>query len=229
MERRYLAATIAMAATFAIFSHAFNSGLMSKLQAGHETLISEMRCAAQSLRSQLLDKINHSLGSSTPEEAQLRVEMNLPAPVAPAPPVPPVPSVAPAAPVVPSAVIKVQAPPAVICPARILSEARLAQDFNSKMQAKMMALQAKLMAKQGKLQARLVAQEAQLNSRAMQRAARAQARADRVQARLNTRLTCNGSIDQVVRDSVSNTDWDQFSRDITDQVNRSIQESFRNF
>ncbi len=221
MERRYLAATIAMAATFAIFSHAFNSGLMAKLQAGHTTLVSEMRCAAQSLRSQLLDKVNHSLGSGTAEEAQLRVEMNIPAPVAPVPPV---------APVLPAAVVvKAPAVQAVVCPARVMSEARWAQDFNSKMQAKMMALQAKLLAKQAKLQAKLVAQQARLNSRAMQRAAIAQARAYRVQARLNSRLACNGSIDQSVRDRVSDADWDQFSRDITEQVNRSVQESFRNF
>ena len=229
MERRYLAATIAMAATFAIFSHAFNSGLMPRLQAGHTMLISELHCAAQSLRSQLLDKVNRSLGSGTAEEAQLRVEMNIPAPVAPVPPVPPVPSVAPAAPVVPSAVVEVRAVQAVVCPGRVMSETRWAQDFNSKMQAKMMALQSKLLAKQAKLQAKLVAQEARLNSRAMQRAAIAQARAYRAQARLNSRLACNGSIDQAVRDSVSDTDWDQFSRGLTEQVNRSVQESFRNF
>ncbi len=229
MERRYLAATIAMAATFAIFSHAFNSGLMGRLQAGHATLVSEMRCAAQSLRSQLLDKVNRSLGSGTAEEAQLRVEMNLPAPVVAVPPVPPVPSVAPVAPVVPSAVVKVRAVQAVVCPARVMSEAHWAQDFNGKMQAKMMALQAKLLAKQAKLQAKLMAQQARLNSQAMQRAARAQERAARVQERLSSRIACNGSISQVVHSNVSVTDWDQFSRDITDQVNRSMQESFRNF
>ena len=80
MERRYLAATIAMAATFAVFSHAFGSGLLTKVQKPRETLISEMRCAAQTLRTRLLDKVNRSLGSGSAEEAQLRVELNLPAP-----------------------------------------------------------------------------------------------------------------------------------------------------
>ena len=68
MERRYLAATIAMAATFAVFSHAFGSGLLTKVQKPRETLISEMRCAAQTLRTRLLDKVNRSLGSGSPRK-----------------------------------------------------------------------------------------------------------------------------------------------------------------
>ncbi len=82
MERRYFAATIAMAATFALFSHAFGSGLLNHVPDSRATLISEMHCAAQTLRSQLLDKVNHTLGGGSAEEAQLRVELNLPAPPA---------------------------------------------------------------------------------------------------------------------------------------------------
>ncbi|MDR3740309.1 MAG: hypothetical protein P4L40_14945, partial [Terracidiphilus sp.] len=79
MERRYLAATIAMAATFALFSHAFGSGLLTRVHDPRATLISEMHCAAQILRTRLLDKVNRSLGAGNAEEAQLRVELNLPA------------------------------------------------------------------------------------------------------------------------------------------------------
>ena len=81
MERRYLAATIAMAATFALFSHAFGSGIADHVHDPRATLISEMHCATQTLRARLLDKVNRSLGSGgSAEEAQLRVEFNLPAP-----------------------------------------------------------------------------------------------------------------------------------------------------
>jgi hypothetical protein len=234
MERRYLAATIAMAATFALFSHAFSSGLMSKLQAQHTVLISELHCAAQSLRSQLLDKVNRSLGSSNAEEAQLRVELNLPAPAAPVPPVPPVPAVAPVAPRLVHAAAKVQAPLAFACPAaRLATDVRFSQDFNSKLQARMMAVQSRLLADQARLQAKMMAQQARLSSQAMQReisrAAIAQARVNIAQARLDSRIACRTSIDRAVRDSMSNTDWNQLGRDISDQVNRSVQDSLRNF
>ena len=80
MERRYLAATIAMAATFALFSHAFSSGLLTKVHDPQATLISQARCAAETLRARLLDKVNSSLGGGSAEEAQLRVELNLDSP-----------------------------------------------------------------------------------------------------------------------------------------------------
>ena len=93
MERRYLAATIAMAATFALFSHAFSSGLLNRVHDPRATLISEMRCAAQTLRARLLDRVNRSLGTGSAEEAQLRVELNLDSPamavIMPAVPAPP--------------------------------------------------------------------------------------------------------------------------------------------
>ncbi len=101
MERRYLAATIAMAATFALFSHAFSSGLLNHVPDSRATLISEMHCAAQTLRTRLLDKVNRSFGSgnANAEEAQLRVELNLPAApaLAAVPAVPAAPAVAPVA------------------------------------------------------------------------------------------------------------------------------------
>ncbi len=235
MDRRYLAATIAMAATFAVFSHAFNSGLMGKLQAQQTTLISELHCAAQSLRSRLLDKVNRSLGADTAEEAQLRVELNLPAPVAPVPPVPPAPAVAPIAPRAVNTAVKVRALHPIACPApRLATDVRFTQDLSSRMQARMLAMQSKLLADQARLQARLLEQQVRLNSQAMQReinrAALAQARANMAQTRLHAQHPCRDSADHVARDSASeSTDWDQLGRDISEEVTRSMQDSIRNF
>ncbi len=237
MERRYLAATIAMAATFAMFSHAFNSGLMSKLQAQHTTLISELHCAAQSLRSQLLDKLHRSLGPGSAEEAQLRVDLNIPTPAAPALPALPKVIVALPAPAVPPMRMAARpvapATPNVYCPSKaIATDVNFSDDVDQKVQAQMMAAQAKVMAVQ-----------ARLASRAMQReitqAALAQARANILQVRLKTLQECRPLHDHAMknRDQASSSyemqqygiDMDQLSNEITDQVSRSLENSLRNF
>lgn len=222
MERRYLAATIAMAATFAIFSHAFGSGLLTKLQEPHETLMSEMHCAAQTLRARLLDKVNRSLGAgnANAEEAQVRVELNLPAPapaVAPAPPAPPARPVA----------AKAPAAPVIACPARLVSDVRLPQDFDQRMQAKMIAMQSRL--------------EAKAMQREMAAAVRAQTRLAAMQTKLAHLASCRGSqgsnwpTNLVRMRSNSNShdvdidlDMDRLSRQINEEVSRSLQ-SVRNF
>jgi hypothetical protein len=240
MERRYLAATIAMAATFAVFSHAFSAGLLTKMQQPKATLISEMHCAAQSLRTRLLDKVNRSLGSGTAEEAQLRVELNLPSPAfvaaAPAVPAPPARPRAMAA--------KSLSVPAVACPSQRLVADRVSRDFE-RAQARAMALQSRALAEQAKIQskalatqARIMAVQVRLNSQAMQReitrAALAQARASMTQAKINSH-SCSG--EQAVRvssrsgddDFDVNVDVDQISRQIEDQVTRRIRNSVPNF
>ncbi len=231
MERRYLAATVVMAATFALFSHAFGSGLLNKVHDPRATLVSEMHCAAQSLRARLLEKVNHSLGANA-EEAQLRVELNLPASaLAAAPAVPAAPAVAPATPVAP-----VKASPRVAaCPTqRLVSNVRFTQDFNSKMQAKMMALQSELLAKQAKVQARLVAEQVRVNSqvqREISRAARAQVHAKLAQAKLKSH-PCAGQKTVLVSDEGDmdmNVDVDQLSSQIEQQVSRSLRNTVRNF
>jgi len=236
MERKYFAATIAMAVTFAAFSHAFSSGLMAKLEAKQTTLVSEMHCAAQSLRSELLDKVNRSLGSRTAEDAQLRIELNLPAPTVAIPPVPPVAPVAPVAPVPASAAVKAQAPRPMACPAqRLSSDVRLSEEINNRMQVRMLALQSKLLSNQARMQAKLMAQQARLTSQALQRQAHqvalAQVRAYLAQARVNTQHPCRGSSDERVarENAYEDTDWDQLGRDISEEVSRSIENSVRNF
>jgi hypothetical protein len=238
MERRYLAATIAMAATFALFSHAFGSGMLNRVHDPRATLISEMHCAAQSLRARMLEKVNRSLGANA-EEAQLRVELNLPAsPATPAAPAAPaIAPVAPEAPEAPMAPVQTAAAHAELaCPTqRLVHDVSFAQNFNSKMQAKMVALQSRLLARQAKLQAKLAVQQERVNARIQReasRVARAQARASLAQAKLSTRA-CNGNPAVYATsgdgDMDINVDVDQLSNQIEEQVTRSLRSTVRTF
>lgn len=78
MERRYLAASLAVVATFTMFSHAFKSGHLAPLLARRTTLVSDLKCVAGELSSRLMEKVNPSLRRNDPEEVQLLAEMNLP-------------------------------------------------------------------------------------------------------------------------------------------------------
>ena len=237
MERRYLGATIAMAATFALFSHGFNSGLMGKLQERRTTLMSEARCAADTLRARVLDKVNRSLGGTSAEEAQLRVEFNLPSPVLAAPPVAPVAPKAPA--VAPKQVSAPAAPPAVACRAqRVSAEVRLPRNFdrvvqasvNQAMRSQMLAVQTQLRSGQY-LKAIANAQKAMANAqRQIALAAKAQARADKYQERGNSH-PCPGtrSVRLTADDDTQDTDWGQLSREIQEEVSRSVEVNVRNF
>ena len=233
MERRYLAATIAMAATFALFSHAFGSGLLNHVPDSRATLISEMHCAAQTLRSQLLDKVNHTLGAgnAAAEEAQLRVELNLPMPAAAA--LPAVPAAPATAPVAPAAPVKMSAQQLLACPSQQLNASRSLRNFERAqsreitMQSRELARQAKLMA----VQARLTSQTMQ---REIMRAALIQARTNMAQVKVSSH-SCNGQRDVRVvsrsgdEDMDINVDLDQISRQVEDQVSRSLRNSVRNF
>ncbi len=229
MERRYLAATIAMAATFALFSHAFNSGLLNRVHDPRATLISEMHCAAQTLRSRLLDKVNRTLGAGNAEEAQLRVEGNLPAAPALAA-VPAAPAVAPVAPVPP---VKVSARQIVACPSPRLVAVQWSRDYE-RAQARAMAMQSKALANQ----ARMMAVQAKLTSQTMQReitrAAVAQARASIAQVKISSH-PCSGArtvrvISKSGDDDIDiNLDTDQLSRQVEEQVSRSLRNNVRNF
>jgi len=241
MERRYLAATIAMAATFALFSHAFSSGLLDRVhdpRATSATLVSEMHCAAQSLRARLLDKVNRSLGTGNAEEAQMRVELNLNGLFGPS-----VPAVAPAVPAAPSAVAsappaapanpkvisaKASKAPVAACPTqRLMSEVRLPRDLE-RAQARAMALQSRALA----TQARLMAVQARLTAQSMQReitrTALAQARVNIAQAR--TSRPCDNLRALHIRSG--DRDIDVNVQGLSDRINDEVQrnlESVRNF
>ncbi len=78
MERRYLAATLALVATFAIFSREFRSGHLANLPSSRTELISELKCARQYVTDQLLAKARPFIQRGVPEEAQMVAELNLP-------------------------------------------------------------------------------------------------------------------------------------------------------
>jgi hypothetical protein len=222
MERRYLGAIIAMAATFTLFSHGFNSGLLAKLREPRTTLISEAQCAAQMLKARLLDNMNQSLGSGSAEEAQLRVEFNIPAPVLAAAPAPPVKNLkAPAA------------PPIVACRAPKLSaEIRLPKNFDRIVQTNVeRAVRTQQIFVQTQFQSREF-QRAMANAqREMTRAAAAQARATAVHMRLNNSHPCPERRTARVRsdDDGQDVDWGQISREIEQDVSRSMDFNVRNF
>jgi len=227
MERRYLAATVAMAAIFALFSHAFGSGLLTKLHQPRTTLISEARCAAQTLRAHLLDKVNRSLGGGNPaEEAQLRVEFNLPAPaLAAAAP-------APALPVMKQ--VKAPAPPAVACRVpRLSAQVNLPRNFDRMVQQNVdQAVRAQMVVLRTQLQSGVVEKAVARAQREAARAGVIQARVNAVQMRVNNFHDCPSK--RAVRMSADNggsdsVDWNELSNEIEQEVSRSVGNSARNF
>src|SRR5271165_2299768 len=80
MERRYLVATLAIIATFAVFSRGFQSLQQLSLRRGqHGQAIHGRQCdTLPSIVSRWIAKVKSELHPSCPEEAQLLAEMNLP-------------------------------------------------------------------------------------------------------------------------------------------------------
>jgi len=234
MERRYLGATIAMAATFALFSHAFSAGLLTKLQQPRNTMVAEARCAVQTLRTRLLDKVNRSLSNGSAEEAQLRVEFNLPAPALAARPVAPMPAA-------PSMQVKAPIPPTapvVACSARKLAEVKLPKNFDRLVQMNVdRAMQAQVLVARGQLQSRELQRDMARMQREMARAQRevaraaaARARAAVYQTRLNSHPCPESQSVRVSSDNDGdNVDLDDLSREIQQEVSRSMDVNVRNF
>jgi len=77
MERRYLAATLALAATFAIFSREFRSGHLAQFPTSRAELQADVACARQYVAEQMMAKLRPYL-EHTPEQAQIVAELNLP-------------------------------------------------------------------------------------------------------------------------------------------------------
>ncbi len=82
MERRYLVATLALVATFAIFSREFRSGHLSNLPCPRTALQAEIACAKRYLADQLVAKVRPFIDRGVPEEQQMVAELNLPVLVA---------------------------------------------------------------------------------------------------------------------------------------------------
>ena len=82
MERRYLVATLALVATFAIFSRGFGSGHVANLPCPRTQLMSELRHAREYVKAQLMANVRPFVDRGVPEEQQMVAEMNLPVLVA---------------------------------------------------------------------------------------------------------------------------------------------------
>jgi hypothetical protein len=78
MERRYLAATLALAATFAIFSREFRSGHLAKFPTSRTELQADVACVKHYVAAQVMAKLEPFVDRGTPEQAQMRAELNLP-------------------------------------------------------------------------------------------------------------------------------------------------------
>ena len=99
MERRYLAATLALAATFAVFSGEFCTRYLGKVPHSRAQLKADIACAKQYVAQQLLSKLEPYVGQSDSEPAPMLVEMNVPdLPQAPETPTAAVPPAAPKCP-----------------------------------------------------------------------------------------------------------------------------------
>jgi hypothetical protein len=78
MERRYLVATLALVATFAIFSREFRAGYMAKLPRTGAELRADLSCAKHYVADQLVAKVRPFVDRGIPEEQQMVAELNLP-------------------------------------------------------------------------------------------------------------------------------------------------------
>jgi hypothetical protein len=78
MERRYLAATLALAATFAIFSQEFRSNQLAKFPTSRAQLQADVACMKHYVAEQMMAKLEPYLDRDTPEQAQIVAELNLP-------------------------------------------------------------------------------------------------------------------------------------------------------
>lgn len=95
MERRYLAATVALAATFAIFSGEFCTRYLTKVPHSPAQLKADIACAKHYVAKQLMAKLESYTGQHASEQQPMLAELNIPelpeAPAAPLAAVPPAP------------------------------------------------------------------------------------------------------------------------------------------
>ena len=99
MERRYLAATLALAATFAIFSGEFCTRYLSKVPRSTAELKADIACAKHYVAKQLMSKLESYAGRGDAEDQVQLAELTVPdIPEPPAAAVPPAGAKCPAAP-----------------------------------------------------------------------------------------------------------------------------------
>ena len=78
MERRYLAATLALVATFAIFSQAFGSGRLTKMPRSRAEAQADIACVRRTVAERIVAQLQPYVGTRAQEPAQMVAELNLP-------------------------------------------------------------------------------------------------------------------------------------------------------
>ncbi len=78
MERRYLVATLALAATFVVFSQAFGAGRLAKLPRSRAEVQADIACVRRTVAERIMAKLAPYVDSRAPEQAQMVAELNLP-------------------------------------------------------------------------------------------------------------------------------------------------------
>jgi len=78
MERRYLVATLAVVATFGIFSQAFGSGRLTKLPRSRAELQADIACVRRTVAERIMAELQPYVETRAPEPAQMLAELNLP-------------------------------------------------------------------------------------------------------------------------------------------------------
>ena len=78
MERRYLVATLALVATFSIFSREFRSGHLANLPTTRAELMSELKCARKYVTDQIVANAAPFMHRDVPDAAQIVAQMDLP-------------------------------------------------------------------------------------------------------------------------------------------------------
>jgi hypothetical protein len=78
MERRYLVATVALVATFAVFSQAFGSGRLTKLPRSRAEARADIACVRRTVAEKLMAALEPYVDGRAPEQAQMVAELNLP-------------------------------------------------------------------------------------------------------------------------------------------------------
>jgi hypothetical protein len=78
MERRYLVATLALVATFAIFSQAFGSGRLTKLPRSRAEAQADVACVRRTVAERIVAELQPYIGTRLPEPEQMVAELNIP-------------------------------------------------------------------------------------------------------------------------------------------------------
>jgi hypothetical protein len=75
MERRYLVATLALVATFSLFSREFRSGHLTNLPRSRAEVVADLKCARKYVTDQIVAKANPFLNRDVPDQPETMAEM----------------------------------------------------------------------------------------------------------------------------------------------------------